>query len=82
MEESIVRDRKNNGKRIYDWVVRNYPPITWNIIAVIIGDRFLENDINPLLISESTVFNSELVSHINAYLEQKYQSGLPLSLLI
>lgn len=81
MKEFVLNSRVKNGKRIYEWVIRNHPPVAWNLIAIIMGDHFLENDINPLMINDSTEFSPELVRHINSYLLQKYNSGLPERLL-
>jgi len=81
MKETLLNKRVKNGKRIYEWVIRNHPPIVWNLIAIIMGEHFLENDINPLMINDSTEFTPELVRQINSYLMQKYNSGLPVNLL-
>jgi hypothetical protein len=70
-----------NGKKIYDWVARNHAPCTWNYIAVKIGDHFLENEINPFTILQTTEFGNELVKRIDQILKNHCDSGLPNHLL-
>lgn len=70
-----------NGKKIYDWIIRNHPPLTWNLMAIKIGDYFLENEIDPFCIVNTTEFNASLVSKIDHFLREHRKSGLPDNLL-
>ena len=67
-----------NGKNIYRWVIRNLPPLSWNILAVRIGEKFIQQGIDPYNISEKTMFNTDLVQEIRVFVKSYYDKELPL----
>lgn len=75
-----MKETTKNGKKIYNWVISHHNPITWNIIAVKIGDYFLANNIDPFFIRDSTEFNIALVQKIDHLLKSQYNSSLPVNL--
>jgi len=72
---------KAKGKEIYEWINRNFPPLTWNIMAVKIGECFLDSGINPFNLNEEVVFDEKLVENINFFLGCYYDQKLPHSII-
>lgn len=69
------------GKIIYNWVHRNLPPLTWNIMAVKIGESFLRNGVDPFDINNQDYFDEDLVNSINFFLKCYYNKEIPDALL-
>ena len=73
-----VSSNQYNGKIIYKWIIRNLPPLSWNILAVRIGEKFLKNGVDPFDISDKTTFDLELVKEINSFVKNNYDKEIPL----
>lgn len=75
--KSIV-SQSCNGREVYNWIIKNLPPLTWNILAVKAGDQFINHGIDPYNISENTTFKPELVTEINFFVKSYYNKELPM----
>lgn len=66
-----------NGKEIFDWITRKFPPLTWSVMAVKIGDHFLNNGVDPFNLNDQEEFNKPLIKAINNFLLNNYNEQLP-----
>ncbi len=77
MQHEPMISTVKNGKKIYNWIIRNHPPTAWHLIAVKIGDQFVQNNVDPFLIKDTTEFDDHLVQRIDQLLKNHYNTGIP-----
>ncbi|MFW5759805.1 MAG: hypothetical protein ACOCXH_02355 [Cyclobacteriaceae bacterium] len=65
------------GQLIFEWITRNFQPLTWSIMAVKIGDHFLDNGIDPFNLNGNEEFGQPLLLEIDRFLHSYYSKQLP-----
>jgi hypothetical protein len=68
------------AKQVIAWVNENLPPLSWQIITVQNMNVFMKNKVLPTQITDSTRFNSEILSSINVSIRDRYKKELPSTL--
>ena len=65
-----------NGAYIRDYIQKNLPPMTWNIVAVKVMKLMVKHKLKATAISATDEFPDELVSAINEILTNEYQTQI------
>jgi hypothetical protein len=63
--------------RVIEWINREMPPLTWNIVSIKIMKTLVQQGISARNINDDTVFNETVVNEINRILKETYKKEMP-----
>ncbi len=69
---------KGNAIYVVEFINKEFPPLTWNLIAIKIIKSLRKFKLRPSAISENDEFTDEVLREINNILVSNYNSKLPI----
>ncbi len=62
---------------IIKWIDQELPPLSWGVISIKLMKVFVQNNISPRAIDDTTMFNDEIVKQLQDLIKKTYNKDMP-----